>query len=442
MSFFFNDELYIDGKTVTKDDITTETQSTEISNINAAVDNLYIINSSSSYIRLPQITDSNQGGVFSLALVKASDSQNTSIYLYANEDDNQKIKSSSNYDVDYTTITFSSAQIKRYKSLFYASDSVHFSITNEGSGYQVDNTITIGNLSGGSQSAECYVSFRSGIVESLTVSNGGSGYIASDTISVTTNHGTGFTAGTVTISNGVISNITINDGGSDYSSSDTISMSGGGSNFSGALVVSDGVVTSVTINNGGSGYTAPSLSVTSGSGSDLSTNVTASSGCITAIAVSATGSGYTHHDSVNVGYQGSGFQASLTLNASGGITAITVINSGSNYSSVTPSITTLSGTGFSGKIIINASGTVTGIIILDGGYRYSPQDTFTVSSSSGSNCSLTATLSGIKPVITSTTNGSGYTTAPTATVTDSSNNKTGSGLAIGTTLNKGLWLSY
>ena len=91
MSFFYNDELYIDGKTITKDDITSETQSTEISNINAAVNNLYVINSSSSYIRLPQITDSNQGGVVSLALVNASDSQNTSINLYSNEDDNQKI---------------------------------------------------------------------------------------------------------------------------------------------------------------------------------------------------------------------------------------------------------------------------------------------------------------------------------------------------------------
>jgi len=78
-----------------------------------------------------------------------------------------------------------------------------------------------------------------------------------------TNTGTGCTL-TCTVSSGAINTVTITNGGTGYIYSPTVKVSGGGG--SGAIITlipnSAGVITSYTITNGGTGYTsAPTLSV-------------------------------------------------------------------------------------------------------------------------------------------------------------------------------------
>ena len=73
MSFFFNDELNVNGKIITKDEIKTETRNTAVnSNIIAENDNFYPLNGSTLTILLPEITSSNMGSEISFALLKTS----------------------------------------------------------------------------------------------------------------------------------------------------------------------------------------------------------------------------------------------------------------------------------------------------------------------------------------------------------------------------------
>jgi hypothetical protein len=74
---------------------------------------------------------------------------------------------------------------------------------------------------------------------------------------------------------GEIENIEITDGGSGYEKSDTISVSGGGTGFDGYPIVSDdGVIVGVSIVNGGSGYSSPAtVTVTTGTGVDAAFDV-------------------------------------------------------------------------------------------------------------------------------------------------------------------------
>lgn len=78
-----------------------------------------------------------------------------------------------------------------------------------------------------------------GSVESVTVTNGGTGYTGTPTVAFTGGGGTGAT-GTAVVVAGVITGVTITNPGSGYTSAPTVAFTGAGDDAAGAAVLSDG----------------------------------------------------------------------------------------------------------------------------------------------------------------------------------------------------------
>lgn len=266
MSFFFNDELNVNGKIINKDEIKTETINTAInSSIIAVAKNFYILNGTTLTVLLPEITSSNQGSEISFVLLKTNSRY---ITIYANLESNQKILNSG-YGQDFTTNSNSTIEIVKYKSVFYPTDGVYFSISNTGSGYSTSDSITVAVTGGGGISAYCMVSIKTGIITGINIISGGSGYSPNDYLNFNTGSGSNFNGQLILDSNGSITDILIINGGENYSTSDfnfSGTPSGSGANIS--LIVSTKPV--ITFQNFGSGYSSlPTISVSGGSGTNL-----------------------------------------------------------------------------------------------------------------------------------------------------------------------------
>lgn len=153
-------------------------------------------------------------------------------------------------------------------------------------------------------------------VESIIISNPGSGYLSAPTITIsapTTTGGIQATA-TATVSGGVITAITLTNVGSGYSSKPTVTVSGG----SGSGAVLEAVMTEVP-----------------------------GTGSVKSIAVTAAGSGYTVDPVVTISAPNisGGIQATATASRTGSaINAIVITNPGSGYTEI-PLVTITRGSG-------------------------------------------------------------------------------------------------
>jgi hypothetical protein len=78
--------------------------------------------------------------------------------------------------------------------------------------------------------------YHSTTIQSLTLTNGGSGYTAAPTVALTGGGGSGATA-TATVANGSVTGFTITNAGSGYTSLPTVTISGGGGTGAAARVV-------------------------------------------------------------------------------------------------------------------------------------------------------------------------------------------------------------
>ena len=192
-------------------------------------------------------------------------------------------------------------------------------ITNSGSGYSSQPTVTFGDV---------------GVSGQATVAQGSTASASATLANVS--------AGALT------GTLTINDGGSGYSSNPVVSISGGGGSSAGVTVtptITDGVITAIAV-SGGSGYSsAPSISVAAPTG--------------LAITLVSGGTNYdptaTYNVSVTGGAANTGFAATATVSVSGTITGFTVTNFGdyTNFSGVSPVIP-IPGTTAVGTAVISA----------------------------------------------------------------------------------------
>jgi len=177
-------------------------------------------------------------------------------------------------------------------------------ITNSGSGYSSQPTVTFGDV---------------GVTAQATVAQGTTAEASASLANVSA----GALTGTLTITNG----------GSGYSSNPVVSISGGGGSSAGVTVtptITDGVITAIAV-SGGSGYSsAPSISIAAPTGLEI----TLVSG----------GTNYdptaTYNVSVTGGAANTGFAATATVSVSGVITGFSVTNFGdyTNFSGVSPTI--------------------------------------------------------------------------------------------------------
>ena len=177
-------------------------------------------------------------------------------------------------------------------------------ITNSGSGYSSQPTVTFGDV---------------GVTGQATVAQGTTAEASASLANVSA----GALTGTLTITNG----------GSGYSSNPVVSISGGGGSSAGVTVtptITDGVITAIAV-SGGSGYSsAPSISIAAPTG--------------LAITLVSGGTNYdptaTYNVSVTGGAANTGFAATATVSVSGVITGFTVTNFGdyTNFSGISPTI--------------------------------------------------------------------------------------------------------
>jgi hypothetical protein len=326
-------------------------------------------------------------------------------------------------------------------------DVASIAVTTGGSGYTSPPTVTITGLGTGATatavlSSTGNTSDTGGIVQSITLLTGGTGYTSAPTVTIG-GPGSGATAMAVlsssgtTVTSGYVSTITIGTGGSGYTSAPVIDFTGGGGG-SGAMATANllptGAITSVTLNTTGSQcyHLASDVVISfSGPGSGATATATLETTPSCAYSVSVPGptpncsSLLTTRDQANVTFS-SNTSASGTLSVGTNFkspTGFTLQDPGSGFTSTTPWTSTLtmsSGYSWTSGDCSNVVATITNgyhiasINVANGGTGYTTAPTVTITGGVGSTSQPTATaaLSYYVGSITVTNPGSGYTVAP------------------------------
>jgi hypothetical protein len=256
-------------------------------------------------------------------------------------------------------------------------------VTTPGSGYVGTDTVTIlgTSLDGATTANDATITVVSAsplnVAATLgAVSLGGTGYTnAVGAVTTSGGSGTGLTINTTT-SLGVITGVTINAGGSGYTASEVITIGPFG-----RVNTTNNIVA-------GTGYaTASGLSTTGGSGTGLTVDIIASANDSGVVSVSLTtaGTGYTTGTGVaTTGGSGSNLTVDIVDDGSGVITSATVNNGGSGYT--IGNIVTVNGGNADATITITDvnNGKITSVTVNNPGSGYSSTETITVVQSGGS----------------------------------------------------------
>jgi FtsP/CotA-like multicopper oxidase with cupredoxin domain len=217
---------------------------------------------------------------------------------------------------------------------------------------------------------------------------------------------------------GQIDSINLTNGGSGYASAPTATFTGGGGSGAAASLTFAGAnVNSLTLTNGGSGYTsAPIVSFIGGGGAGA-TATAAIRASVQRVTVTNGGSGYNRPPNVSF-TGGGGTGASATATISGGrVTAVTITNGGTGYTSA-PSVRFTGGGGNNAAATATINGVVTSLLLTNGGKGYTSNPTVSFISTTGSGAAATATyLPGYVASLILTNPGTGYTSAPTISFT-------------------------
>ena len=310
---------------------------------------------------------------------------------------------------------------------------------------------SVTSIPGPGSGAAATLTIVSGVITAVTLTSGGSGYLAAPDVIITST-GSGINADIVAIvEDGSVTEFIINNGGSSYVSgtttiafnahsiNSTVATSGTAGQFTcGKSAIAVGDLVTITGTLGGTG-------TITGYTTGTRYKVSAISGSVTRITVTASGSGYTSNPTVTItGGGGSGATATATRTGNT-VTSITVTAAGSGYTS-NPTITITGGggtgatattiaplpavTGFTlttvaGTAIATTAGSLTGLTytVKTNNY-YETVILLKDASNTESNIKgyitrcLTSVTSGgyvnyLVPSVTVTAGGSGYTSNPT-----------------------------
>jgi len=141
-------------------------------------------------------------------------------------------------------------------------------ITTPGSGYTTTPTVTIDPPPSGT-TATGTANIANGVIDTISsIGVVGTGYTEGEEVTLSGGTGTGAT-GIAVISGGVVLSITFTNRGSGFTASDLITITGVTSGASDATFTVDSIandaVSSITLINGGLGYTsAPNITITGG----------------------------------------------------------------------------------------------------------------------------------------------------------------------------------
>jgi hypothetical protein len=344
------------------------------------------------------------------------------------------------------------------------------SLSAVGSGYTSPPTVTISGGGGAGATAVANLAtvggsvVTGGVVTSTSVSSGGAGYSSAPTVTFSGGGGSGATGTAVMIpdgtgggiTGGTVTATTLTAGGSGYTSAPTVVFNGGGGGTGAAATavlsstgttVTTGTVTTLNLTSGGSSYTStPTVSLTGGGGSGATATATrGSTGSVTSVSLGSAGTQCYGSASNAVitftGGGGSGAAASAVLESTPScVYAVAVtsmpqctnkLDAANGYSPIDQAsgITFTTGNqSFSGTLYVSTANdkSPTNLSVQNPGYDASGYSTATFSStlrlSSGvwadcGNITATATTGYRIASINLTSGGSGYTSAPTVTIT-------------------------
>ena len=201
-------------------------------------------------------------------------------------------------------------------------------------------------------------------------------------------------------------------------------------NATATATISAGAVTGFTGIVGGVGYeTAPVVKLTGGGGASATATATITAGVVTSIAITAGGSGYSSapaveieststkgHDSCVMRTVDSKGQVSPNIGSNSAIQPQALVVKGicikSTDTNVVATATAVAGTGGSNALL------TANITLTNGGTGFVfGAPTVTITGGNGASATATATLTGsVVTAITITAGGTGYTTAPTITI--------------------------
>lgn len=215
-----------------------------------------------------------------------------------------------------------------------------------------------------------------GLISTLSISDAGANladglYLGQ---ALTGGSGSGATAA-LSVSGGVVTEATLDQAGTGYTASDvlTVTLPAADNPFEGE-VLSLGAVVS------GSGYIDGSysnLTATGGSGSGLLLNVTVTSGAVSGVTIADGGVGYTDGDSLT------GALPAQIIPGTGEILTLAAgsLIGGADYTDDTYTAVPLTGGSGSGATatITVANGTVTGVVLVNGGSGYEAGDSLSAS---------------------------------------------------------------
>lgn len=211
-------------------------------------------------------------------------------------------------------------------------------VTDGGTGYTTAPVVTITDSGSGLGATATAVLATTGMVwNNVTVDTGGL-YTAIPTVTVSgVTSGTGATAVAVLDSAGTITDVTITNGGSGFVVGESISITGDGTGANiEVATINAGEVLTVTINNGGTGYTTATVD-TAGSSAGIGLIATTTlSFAVTAVTVTAGGIGY--DDATMTFDETFGTGATVTPEIQYAIASVTVTAGGADYVESTTTI--------------------------------------------------------------------------------------------------------
>jgi hypothetical protein len=306
-------------------------------------------------------------------------------------------------------------------------------VTNPGSGYTSAPTVSFIDAYGSGAEADADFSAE---VMGLQILSAGSGYSSAPQVTIQNAPPGGVTATANVGLTSVVSAITVTSAGKGYDPATTsvrlTPVAGGDGAVTGAISVSaGGVIQSINVSTPGADYVTPPqviINDASGNGSGaIATAVIDSNSTsptyrqVISITVNNGGTGYNPETTtIALKSAGSGATAIANLNSTGGVSSITVTNSGTGYQtgSGAPIVRLVPyGQTATGTATI-ASNSVTGISVTDGGSGYATAPTVTITGGGGTGATASATVvAGIVTGIAITNQGSGYTGPVSVTLT-------------------------
>jgi hypothetical protein len=175
-------------------------------------------------------------------------------------------------------------------------------VTNSGSGYLYAPRLTLAGSQGGGTNATCHAIIQYSPLDHIDVVSGGVGYKNPPAVTITGAGGSGAVA-TANINTGITAITLASQNGQGYTTGAKVTITDStGTGATATCTVSGGAIATVTVTNSGVGYTNPTITFSNidGSTPTVQAQATATYGTITSFTIVAAGTNYSSNPTVTI----------------------------------------------------------------------------------------------------------------------------------------------